>query len=384
MKIGIITFWSSQDNYGQILQCYSLYKVLTELGNEAYIIKYIPAKVVKRTFIAKVKNIIKWLLLPQKQIIRLRQKKETEAKNRQREFDKFKEKHLHFTPKTYIGLQNLQQYAPTADCYITGSDQVWAQPLSNKDNEAFFLNFGKSKSLRISYAPSFSMKNYPDELEDLLTKQLSRFDAISVREPDGVNICKKVGYNATLVLDPTLLINPIFFKQMINNNKEIHKYAFIYSLNINSEDEFYWTKIHNELLKLKIIPIATTASGYLPAKEILSGCKYIYPTIQDWLTYIYYSEIIITASFHGIVFAILFHKNFIYIPLKGKNSQGNNRILSLLESLQLSNCIYKETDNLDLQELLNTKIDWDIVDNILNQKRLLSMNFLQNALKIKK
>ena len=116
-------------------------------------------------------------------------------------------------------MTKIQQNPPQADCYITGSDQVWAQLLDNINNEGFFLNFGSSQIKRISYAASFAMTSYPQELKKKLKEKLSIFSAISVRESSGVEICKELGYNVSWVLDPTFLLEQSDYLSLKLKNK---------------------------------------------------------------------------------------------------------------------------------------------------------------------
>ena len=219
----------------------------------------------------------------------------------------------------------MQKNPPIADCYIVGSDQVWAQLLSKSENSVFFLDFGDEETKRIAYAASFSMSEYPENLRSKLAENLSRLNAVSVRETQGIDICNSVGTKATKVVDPTLLLGTKAFENITAKRMNSNQYAFVYQLNIASPDEIRWTDARAYCSEKHWDMIATASSGYFEGQEILKGAKYVYPSIPEWLSLIRYSEIVITASFHGIVFSILFHKNFVYIPLNGVHSGGNAR-----------------------------------------------------------
>lgn len=108
---------------------------------------------------------------------------------------------------------------PNAELYIVGSDQVWAQILNNRNNRAFFLDFGKSETKRLAYAPSFVVNEYPTAYREDLKQLLKRFNAVSVREYSRVDICKSVGIEATKVLDPTFLLERKDYLSLISEPK---------------------------------------------------------------------------------------------------------------------------------------------------------------------
>ena len=190
MRIAITTFFQSQTNYGQLLQAYALQQVLMRLGHYPYIIRYgfheylqpvhgemieIPSSVPvpPHTLKERIKAFLKERFgKPEVSDPIYSGTKEN------RHFDDFRRMHLHLSQYVYNCVEDLQKYPPLADCYLTGSDQVWAQLLSNPNNRTFFLDFGFPDTRRVAYAPSFALKEYPEELNAELAEQLKRFDAI--------------------------------------------------------------------------------------------------------------------------------------------------------------------------------------------------------------
>lgn len=375
MNISIISIWNSKNNYGQVLQCYALQRLLMERGHNVSHIRY----EVKKNKGFLIKNMIKWILrfvvFPKKTICKYKELKKKENENLCRDFDGFRKKELIWSHVFYSGYDSIKRNPPQADCYITGSDQVWAQLLSNKENEPFYLNFGSPAIRRYSYAASYAMKEYPTHLKPLLKDRLSIFQNISVREADGVKICQDIGLDAVQVLDPTLMLDVDFYRKI---QISIHKknFAFIYSLNITSSEEYHWNEIQPILEKNTGETIVTTGDGYVPAQELFGkSVIYYYAKVGEWLWLIDHSQIVITASFHGIVFCLLFHTPFVYIPLQTYKS-GNNRVLSLLKDLNLENRVLY--DGVDFQQLYSTQIEWDKVDFVLERMRKKSNVFLDN------
>ena len=249
MKIGIITYWQSNDNYGQQLQCWALQQYLKSQGHEPYLIRYDFNN--RKLPVNKWKRVVKALLVYPalravwRKIERKFCKGKTivlSIKNKERHFDKFRDDRFDKSKVVYHSLAELQANPPQADAYITGSDQVWSQLLNIKENEVFFLNFGDTHTKRISYAASFAMDEYPSELNVILKENLSRFDAISVRENAGVYICKNVGIEAMMVLDPTLLLDSENYRK-IEASQRIGEYIYIYSLNVRTADEMYFDEV---------------------------------------------------------------------------------------------------------------------------------------------
>lgn len=386
MKIGIITLSDSKDNYGQILQCWALQEYLRKEGHDPFLIKFTAERVWSFQFIWIIKILLVYPLI-RKMLHRFSQHKNKakydyiERRNECRQFNQFKSLHIKSTEFEYHTISQLINNPPQAECYITGSDQVWSQALNNPNNQAYFLNFGKKEVKRISYAPSFGMKIYPACSALKLKMALSKIDFISVRENDGVEICKSVGYAATKVLDPTLLLNKnnyfkLLSKSFFQNNDD---YVYIYSLNIRSSKEMRWDELSSYVKQQNLDVIVTPASGYFIGLELFgNNVKYDYATIEKWLYNIANTNLMVTTSFHGVVFSILLETPFVYIPLKGVHAGGNNRIYDLLHELNLNNRVL--TDEESYQSITAKKIDWTSVREKLKRLRVNSIDFLTKSL----
>lgn len=377
MRVAIITFFQSQDNYGQLLQCYALQKALRQMGHKPYLIRY-----------GFHEQYFHWL--KKKNILT---KKGRHATFRQfkkailhindssvRGFDLFRKRHLTKSLRCYNSLAELRRYPPKADCYITGSDQVWAQLLSVDDNKSFYLDFGQPDTRRISYAPSFATEDYPLELKNRLAEQLSKFDAISVREQSGVRICKEVGYGASLVLDPSLLLTSEQYK-VLAKKPTVSNYCFVYHVNITSKEELLWDTFRSYNDNHNLASMATFANPTDNLNmEFIDGANYVYPTIEEWLGFIQEADYVLTSSFHGLVFSILFHKPFAVCLRKEELFAGNDRIISFLNLFDLKGRIVSEELH-DVDKLMSSPINWGKVDTILSHERENSFSFLKNAMK---
>lgn len=386
MKIGVITFWQSEDNYGQQLQCWALQKYLEAQGHNAYLIRY--DVIGRKMYKSRWRYIIKKMLFLDAitYLFRSEEKEKKKVKdtllkkNKIRQFDFFRKENLRMSERLYRSLKDLQKNPPDANAYITGSDQVWSQSLEYKENETFYLNFGHNVTKRIAYATSFGYDHYPEKLEDKLAVNLKRFDFISVREQSGVSICQKLGYTVKRCVDPTMLLTSITFDTLLQKSvtsRNDRPFVFIYTLNIINKHDVYFDEIKKYADRKEII--CTPASGMTLGLELFGDeVRYDYATIPEWLSNIREAELVVTTSFHGVAFCILYHTKFAYVPLKGNKSGQNDRILTLLQSLGLmGRCV---ENGFQFGQIANTEIEWRIIDEKLETLRTDSRDFLKEAL----
>lgn len=381
MRIGIITYSDSKDNYGQVLQCWALQTVIKSLGHRPYLIRYKNIKAPRKGKITK--KLLKILMVYPAIISIINKRKNlrlqrlialNEERNKQRKFIDFKNKYIQSFDREYFGVEELRDNPPVADCYITGSDQVWGGSLLNENTKAFFLDFGNPNIPRIAYAASFGTDKYSEDTSDILKMMLRPFTAISVREESGVSICHQCGKKAIMTLDPTLLVPRIDYERLITYEKE-DNYIFIYSLNIFDKKQVNWNNLRNYAKDNHLRLVVTQSSGYIVGDEIFDGVEYRYASIEEWLSLIKHAKFVVTPSFHGIVFSYIFQTPFVFAPiLKGQYSQGNNRIYNLCSLLGIN--------PIDASQGYNSSIysyyKWDIMEKNLNKHINKSMTFLNN------
>jgi nucleoside-diphosphate-sugar epimerase len=257
--------------------------------------------------------------------------------------------------------------------YIVGSDQVWRDFFNNDWNKfgRFFLNFVKGKSVkRIGYAISFGTDtlagaNIDAAKEKKIRPLVKKFNSISVREQSGTSLVKQLGGSAVRVLDPTLLLDAKKYSALVDNSKFSKKRTaplFFYILDTNK----YKEKIidyYSETMQLDKDGIFPNNGKPLPPPEI-------------WLKGFRDSRLVITDSFHGMVFSIINHTPFFVFANKAR---GIARMTELLDMLGIQNRIIVEgADVATLSE--NLSIDWDEVDKKLAEYRAESIQWLQKSL----
>ena len=373
MKICVMTHWWSSGNYGQILQAYALQRYLSELGHDVRIIKY--EALLDVTFdYSTVKTIVKslrrWVKVRRRFIVESYFQKEDN-----RAFRSFKRRRLRFS-QHFRSYQRLQKRYPSADLYITGSDQVWG-PWTKL--EPYLLAFCTKDERRIAYAASFGREKLSSDETALFKRYLSEMDTIGVREHSGVELCKTLGReDAQFVPDPTLLLSSSRWDELRNGvespyNQRTARNYFIYKVGKDGVDEFQ--KIMTSLETLHPDSERVCCSD---SESTLANSK---PTIEEWLFLIAESDIVFTNSFHGLVFSLIYRKTFFIIPRKGeKAEQMNTRFHSLLSQFGLTSQILEQIDHATLARKLNHAIEWENVNVEIDRLRERGKTFLNEIL----
>lgn len=358
MRIGIVT-QPLGHNYGGVLQNYALQQTLLRLGHK-------PITIYNKTGATWVKYI---LCVIRAAILRMAKGERCEIINSplsnkgKQTLDPFVKKRIN-TTYPIIKYSPLPQFIYRLNCVIVGSDQVWRQEY-NGHIEDMFLRFVRGNNvLRIAYAASFGVDEweYSDKLTSNCKDLAKRFRAISVRENSGIKLCKEyLKVNAIEVLDPTLLLSADDYANLCRDIAPTdEKYVAAYLLDIDEQKlNQLNTFAANKGLKLKIF---TAASG-------------IKLSVEQWLATFRDASFVITDSFHGTVFSIIFHKEFISIANHGR---GNSRFESLLSKFYLQNRLIEL--NTSLPDL--TYIDWANVDKQLSMWKKKSIDYLSSALSI--
>jgi polysaccharide pyruvyl transferase WcaK-like protein len=367
MKIGIMTFWWSEDNYGQILQCYALQKYLRNAGHDAYLIRYDPRNdYIKNPLwrrIIKAFNPVKLY----KFILSKKRKKDDlrEKLNNPRGFGDFRNKHIKQSEKIYYSYKELAENPPEADIYITGSDQVWNTfdiPINKAINKikAYLLDFGNPSIKRIAYAASFGKETLDDDAIQVFAPLLKKFDYISVREKTGLDICKQCGIdNVEWVSDPTMLLDADVYRFIYKNEpvrKHDNSYCFLYFL--GNESDFSLRSIYDWAKRRNLEVIYVTGNSKHDKFDKM------YMTIPEWIYLLEHSEYVITNSYHCSLFALLFGNKYCVIPLKGSDKGMNSRFNSLFELFRIE----KRFIDPDFS-VLDSDINWQSVSiNIQNAR----------------
>lgn len=373
MKIGILSY-PLNNNYGCYLQTYALKTLLEGWGHQVtYIfrrhtidtsLKYKARFFVKNIFL----SIIEGRRMPL--LFNAQVYENNYMLDKGGAFVPFFEKYFSPHSAPLYSTSDLKEYCEGRfDAIIVGSDQVW-RPELLKCIEDYFLCFLDDPNVkRIAYAASFGKTDplFSERSKRKCGIGFSKFDYVSVREAEGIDVIKRMGWKspqAVQVLDPTMLIDSQLYKRLLpNDKKKPQMLLFCYILDSSEEINRYIEEVAAEL--------------GLDVDNIILGREkrnFLFPSVEDWLNRLRNSSFAITDSFHGTVFSILFQIPFVVIL---NEERGNARLYSLLKMLGLENRIVRDGN---LYQLIQSEIDWTIVNRKLDEMKKFSLSFLKSAL----
>lgn len=378
MKIGILT-QSMAANYGCNLQAYALQTVLERSGHQVEILdrwdEEIKLPIIRYIYVRikrALKDVIK--LCVGKPVYHTIEKKDTHYfwKN----ILEFQNEYLHKSRKLY-STQELSSYIESNkfDAYIVGSDQVW-RPAYNLGDKLYdmYLKFTKGQNVyRLSYAASFGLDSweYTPEQTKICAMLAQQFNAISVRERSGVDLCKKhLGVDATHVLDPTLLLEKSDYVALIEKRKVANVSGNLFCYILDKSPEIHKCIEYTEKT------LSMHAFTYLnPCPEgtyrLFHKSESIFPSIEQWLMGFRDAEMVLVDSFHGTVFSIIFNKPFWVV---GNNKRGMARFKSLLSLFDLEDRLISadQIHSIDLSK----PVDWSVVNQKWHALRKVSLDYL--------
>lgn len=374
MKIDIITLHNVK-NYGSVLQSLATQTILEKKGYEVEFINYYRKNLIDKNILKDnlenskffslncITKLIGRIILPKtinKQI---------------KVFNDFLIKYIKTTKCTYYSFEELQNNIPKADIYCTGSDQMWNSEWNKGIERAFYLDFLPDEAPRFALSSSFGREEIQDKEEKKkVSKMLKKYKAISVREKSGLNILKQMEINdAENVLDPTLLLDKNMWEQIIEGKvkkKKDKKYILVYQLNMKNKEFDNYVKKLSKTKKMSVIRVSINNYQRFKYGKLVDT-----PSVLDFLDYFFNAEYIVTDSFHGTAFSINLNKKFICIFPK----KFSTRLQSILELTGLENRKLKDKENLNQ---IDDEINYDKVNEILEQERKKTNNFIDKALKL--
>jgi len=370
-KVGIITFHCA-DNFGAVLQAYSLQENVRQLGNfEVEIINFRPNRIVSNyTLFLDVFETLKERSIRgtvKELILRILNSKVNYK--RIKNFSEFRKNYLRLSERTYNLSKDLYNDKPKYDYYIAGSDQVWNPKFFCRIGNAYFLEFAREHSKRISYAASIAVE-VNNKYYKVFEENLKNFDYISVRENSAKNFIEQFTDKKIYVtVDPTLLNTKEQWDRVATFNfmKDIQgKYILVYDLVKDSNI----VNLANAVASRyggKIISYSNKR-GFYNWHSSFSSCS---PT--DFVGLYKNADFIITSSFHGTVFSLIYNKPFFTVPHPTRGS----RMTELLEDVDLIERVFNNNDNL---QNINKEINYYKVNKRLAELREKSLSYLKDAL----
>lgn len=365
MKIAILT-QPLHNNYGGILQNYALQKYLQSLGHSTTTINY---DILSITAPLRLLICIKRFLL--KYVFRVKGISKVDPQKESREIYfhnnaamvQFIHQYIHSTMGKWPLTPKFAQNNPF-DAYIVGSDQVWrADYTAHLFN--YFLDFVTDPNIKkIAYAASFGVNSLNPQQYNIkkIAHLLHQFNAISVREKTGITICQDVlGCHAEHVLDPTLLLTADDYIKQLQLKRKTPTLLIAYILDDTPQKRSIIQQLSQKL--------------DIPVKYIGRHETKISPSIESWLEGILNARFVITDSFHGSVFSILFEKEFITI---NNSARGATRMTSLFEMMGINPQRILSQETKQIPEF--APIEYTKIRERLAMERTKSKDFLSRAL----
>lgn len=369
-KIGIITLYHNNSNYGGLLQAYALQKVVEKLEFDVEQIctnfiddsdkKLMPKR-------SGIKGLIRNIL---NQFIYY--KHSSDFKIRKEAFKKF-EKNIPHSSEVYSH-DTIDKSNEIYDHFITGSDQVWNLSWFQPE---YFLSFVDKEKKKISYAASMPDSSLTNEQKRLIKNYIKSFSAISVREDTTVELFdKQLNVHAEKVVDPTLLLDKEEWNRIEENCEILNRYIFCYFLSGKKSIRKMAEKIAKDM-KLKIVTLPHI--GSINISDCLFGDYKLYNvTPGQFIHLIKNAEYVLTDSFHATVFSNIYKKKYLVLPRVGQEEM-NTRILSLLELFgEKERFITTYDDTKSLYSLIEKEVVYD--DSSYNMQAEKSKKFLYDYL----
>lgn len=368
MKIFTITCHHAY-NYGASLQAHALMSALEGLGHDVEIIDYIPWYVKKYNSLWMIGERFKRNLfyvcafysyvVP----IRLLQYK------KRRLFDIFDKKYLKLT-KRYNSYEDLKKDPPAGDVIFCGSDQIWNTTINNGLDPSYYAAFAPNKTVRASYAASFSISQLPESHKAFVNDMLSKMNRISVREKTGLSILEDLGISkGQVVADPVFLPDADHWHSLTCPIK-YNNYLLVYDQENSTEIRSVAKKIASKN-NLKIISFRDLYPRFYANNSIWNAGPI------EFLSLIKNASFVVTNSFHCTAFSLIFEKEFVVIPRT--HQKVNSRMKDLTSSFGVADRYVNSICNLESIKPIN----FEAVRKKIQQLRSDSFGFIEDTLKLK-
>lgn len=344
-KIGVVSIFRT-GNYGGTLQAYALVKAIQDNGlGQAEIINYccdairgkIDGKYLRKAGVARTAAALvdKMCYLP-----------------RMKKMNAFIDSFVPTKPLTRAELPSLND---RYDLFLSGSDQLWNPDIQQGDYY-YLQDFVTDNRKKRSYASSFGRPELPEQYREVYRKLLSQYQCITVREQAGADLVEDLlQVSPAVVLDPTLLLTAPQWEALLPPRRKKGKYLFVYRLTYST----LLTRIVARLQKETGLPILAVPFllGYTPRTQPSPALDSL-----EWVRAIHDADYVITDSFHGIVFSILFGRPFYYVVTTPTARQRISRVETLLESLGLQDRIVESQEACDFSRPIAYEEVWRRLD----------------------
>jgi len=374
-SVGLITFhWA--DNFGSVLQAYALQETVRKLGFNVQIVDFRPTALVDQYRISKpmrrnLKSILKYCV---KKILFDRK-----VEHKISRYEDFRRNFMYLSPKRFLSSEDLKKNSPTYDIYLVGSDQVWNPSFVRDIGFSYLLDFLPPSAYKVSYASSV-VEEIPDDFLPKYKYYLEQFRFISVRERSSKEILKKIlDKPIEVCLDPVFLLSVEEWHNICEKPKRKVKKPYILVLDyVVNETYRSYVNLLSSRLGLPIVSFQDKLKMKLMRKGYSNHlCSIEFEGPREILWYIANAEIVLTSSFHGLAFALIFNKKFVCMvhPTRG------NRMIDLLTDIKMERSLLHP--NLPFENIRNIEpvsLSEESY-NILTRLKDRSLEYLKSALR---
>lgn len=369
-------------NYGTVLQAYASQKVLDNLGYSNSIIdtrglnkvfsmkkkKYFIRHIFEKDMLSsKIGFVIKKIVVK----INFHNMKANE-RTRKNKFDQFIDEYFRLSPG-FTNITDLARYTEkNAYAVMAASDQIWLP--QHIDSGYFSLQWVPKNVKRFSLASSFGKSIIPYDMTERYISFINKLDSISVREKDGQRIVEDLtSKNAVLLCDPTMMLSMEDWNEILPEERPYgDKYILCYFLGTNKMHRKYAETLR-EKTGFKIVSLIHMDEYFAYDEKYADEMPFSVGP-KEFLQYIKYAEFVLTDSFHGTVFSIIFEKKFVvFNRFSNTNSMSTNgRITTLLEKIGLQNRL---VDSINISTAFQN-VDYKNIAEIVNNERKKAIRFI--------
>lgn len=369
-KIGILTL-NGYHNYGNRLQNYATQEILKDLGFEAETILVDRSNIEEKKLSKRLERITSFRELKIKIFKRITNYFNKDIiKERNNKFISFTKEHIKETEYSISNRNIPKDLSGRYDYFITGSDQVW-NPYNLHGTSLYFLTFTEKRK-RIAFAASFGISKIPTEFHERYKKWLFEMHNISVREKSGAIIIKElINKEVVVLVDPTLMLSKEKWLSISKKpkNKPTKKYLLTYFLGDPTNETKIQIKNISEKYKLKVVKLFD-----LNDRETYKTGP------AEFIDYINSAALVLTDSYHGVIFSILMEKPFVCYDRRNKKGSMYSRIENLLDICNLRTREEKYIKDNE-EDIFN--LDYSLINKILATERRKSFDYLKKSLALK-
>lgn len=360
LKIDILTIHFGI-NHGSVLQCLALSRTLESLGADVEVIDYVPSRYrmwenVKIKFPTKP---MPWKIafLFASSFIRLPQKFV---------FYRYLRRVLKLT-KRYSTELELIENPPAADLYLVGSDQVWNSTYNGSADGSYLLSFASKGTRCASYAASIGRDDISQVDADRFASILPKFEGVSVREARAIEILQGIDVACRQDLDPVFLFNSEEWSRFASDKGLGERYVLVYVIAQNYGEMVAQAREVADHLGTKLFVLSVR-----PIRSAGVDRNYIFANPSDFLGLFSRAEFVISNSFHGTAFSIIFHRRFFTYA-----TRYNSRIESILGLTGLESRLVRDRYRVDQ---LNDEINWTDADQVIAEGKISAKTYLSGLL----